>query len=337
MKRIKKVIALGIAVSTMLLTFSGCKMFEKTPEKIASTVLAKVGDKEITRGDVDKLLYSTLQQYKAEYGDNFEENDSVKEQLKSYRQQAVEALVEKEILYKIKEDKKYKIDEDEVKSEVNDTVKQIEESLSDGKTLDDYAKQYGYDSAKELKKEVKENKYLSKVKDKMVEKVTVSEDEVTKYYNDNKSSYEVKAGADVEQLAFTNSDTSEADAKAAKEIMNSDGSTLEDISKMDDYKDKVSYQNLGHVDYDSSSYEEAFLTALKSLQDGQVSDPISLSTGYQIIKASNIVTETYTKTLDEVHDEVKETALQSKQSKKYEKMIKKYKESVGVKTYDDRY
>lgn len=337
MKRIKKVIALGIAVSTMLLTFSGCKMFEKTPEKIASTVLAKVGDKEITRGDVDKLLYSTLQEYKAEYGDDFENNDSVKEQLKSYRQQVVEALVEKEILYRIKDDKKYKIDEDEVKTEVNDTVKQIEDSLSDGQSLDDYAKQCGYDSAKEFKKELKENKYLSKVKDKMVEKVTVSEDDITKYYNDNKSSYEVKAGADVEQLAFTNSDTSEADAKAAKSLMDSDGSTLEDISKMDDYKDKVSYQNLGHVDYDSSSYEESFLTALKALQDGQVSDPISLSTGYQIIKASNINTDTYTKTLDQVHDEVKETVLESKQSKKYSKIVKEYKESVGVKTYDNRY
>ena len=53
MKRIRKYISI-VLCSVAAISLIGCNMVEKTPEAIAKTVLAKVGDTEITRGDVDK-------------------------------------------------------------------------------------------------------------------------------------------------------------------------------------------------------------------------------------------------------------------------------------------
>lgn len=63
----------------MLFSLVGCNMIEKTQKAINATVLAKVGDEKITRGDVDKLIASTLSYYKEYYGNNFEDNEDLKD------------------------------------------------------------------------------------------------------------------------------------------------------------------------------------------------------------------------------------------------------------------
>ncbi len=54
MNKIKKVLAIAM-IGTLAFSVVGCKMIEKTPEAIQKTVLAKVGNDKITKGDLDKI------------------------------------------------------------------------------------------------------------------------------------------------------------------------------------------------------------------------------------------------------------------------------------------
>ena len=63
MKKVKTYISIAL-IGAMALSFTGCNMIKRTAASIGKTVLAEVGDKKITRADVDAELKTTLSQYK---------------------------------------------------------------------------------------------------------------------------------------------------------------------------------------------------------------------------------------------------------------------------------
>ena len=113
MKKVKTYISIAL-IGAMALSFTGCNMIKRTAASIGKTVLAEVGDKKITRADVDAELKSTLSQYKEQYGDDFEENSDLKDTLKSTRENVVDSLVEKEVLLKMAEKLELVPDEKEI-------------------------------------------------------------------------------------------------------------------------------------------------------------------------------------------------------------------------------
>ena len=99
LKRLKKIIATA-AVCALAISMMGCKMIEKTPEAIAKTVIAKVGDEKITKGDLESELEKAgvVQQLKSTYGEDYANNDQAKEQLKQIRQQYLTMLVNEKVM-----------------------------------------------------------------------------------------------------------------------------------------------------------------------------------------------------------------------------------------------
>ena len=78
MVKIKRLIATA-ALSIFAFSAVGCEMIQKTPEAIENTVLAKVGDIKITRGDVNEIADPYLQQYGSDYDTNPDLAEQVKE------------------------------------------------------------------------------------------------------------------------------------------------------------------------------------------------------------------------------------------------------------------
>ena len=131
-----------------------------------------------------------------------------------------------------------------------------------------------------LRLDHRRNKYL----DEYVEK-NLTDKEIEDYYNDNVYGdintqhvlVEVSSSEDDEKL-------SDEDAKKlAEEIITklNDGTSWETIQK--DYKDKITYEDLGYQAWDAS-LEESFLTALKEMEDNTYSEePVKTSYGYHVI------------------------------------------------------
>ncbi len=133
-----------------------------------------------------------------------------------------------------------------------------------------------------LKLDYRRNQYL----DDYVEK-NLTDTEIQKYYDDNVFGsintqhvlVEVKSSDDEDGNKLE-----DADAKAlAEEIITklNDGTSWETIQK--DYKDKITFEDLGYQSWDAS-LEESFMTALKDMEDNSYSqEPVKTSYGYHVI------------------------------------------------------
>lgn len=330
---IKKIMSVALA-GAMALSITGCNIIERTPESIGKTVLAKVDGDKITKADLDEEMKSTLEQYKSYYGDDFENNDSLKDTLKEARQNCLDYLVQEKVLMKAADDLGVMPSDDDIDQYLDEQVSKLKQYYNnDEDKFNQYLDSIGYtlDGVKDYYR----NQYIcNAAMEKLVEDAEASDDEVKAYYDQNVDSYKEQAGAYVTHVLFTG-DNAEANAKKAKQYADG-GKSLEEISKMDEFKDVCSYEDLGHKNFENSGLVTEFENAFKALPAGQVSEPVKTSYGWHIILNTKVNAEAYTPSFDEVKDTVKETVLNQKKQELYQDKIEEYKEKYNTKTYEDK-
>jgi len=159
-------------------------------------------------------------------------------------------------------------------------------------TMNQYSQYYGTKTEEETLKAMGFSTYdqlieyfkLDYLKNKYLEdyiKDEIDDKEIEKYYDEN-----VVGDINCEHVLVQVKDgglTDEEAKKLAKEIINkiNDGTSWEDIQK--EYKDQVTYENLGYQEW-NASLEKSFLDALKDMKDNSFSkDPVKTSYGYHVI------------------------------------------------------
>lgn len=171
-----------------------------------------------------------------------------------------------------------------------------------------------------------------RVEYEVTKNITVSDEEINTYYTTNIASYTTNPGAKFYHIVV---DTEEK-AKEVKDKLNS-GSKFEDLAK--EYGKDSSASNggyLGYIQYDNTYMDEAFMKVAKDLHEGQISNPVKTSDGWEIIKAQDVVKEAKVTPLDEVKDGIKTTLLSNKRSDEFNKKIEEWKKEKGFKLYEDK-
>ena len=118
-------------------------------------------------------------------------------------------------------------------------------------------------------------------------KKSLTDDEIQKFYdekvygdiNTQHMLVEVKASDEEDSDKLSDEDAK----KLAEEIITklNDGAKWEDVKE--EYKDKITFEDLGYQSWDAS-LEESFMTALKKLEDNSYStEPVKTSYGYHVI------------------------------------------------------
>lgn len=337
----------------MILSFAGCNIIEKTPEAIQKTVYAKVGKAKITKGDVDTALKQYLDQFKTTYGDNYEENATVKEQLTSYRKQQVEALVNNEVLYQSAADLGVTPTDEEIQTQVDERLAYYKQALGTDEAYATWLETNGF-NAETIVDFLKKNVVVSMVVDKVLEGIEVTDEEIQTEYDTNKdTTYTQKPGAAVTHLLFafekdaSGNAVEGADAAAlaraqearAKAVA---GATLSDLANSDAYKSYATYEDLGRVSFDGvsasgSSMVQEFTDGFKSLPANQLSEPIKTSFGYHIILNTAVYADAVVTPLDDtLKGTIKSTLLQKKQEAAYTAKLEELKKGITVKTYEDK-
>lgn len=336
MRKIKNIVV-AAAITTMAFSITGCKMIEKTPEAIQKTVLAKVGDEKITMADVNSEIQANIDYLIETYGEDYENtiDDTLKEQLKTLRTQVLEQLVDDKVLITKGTALEYIPSEEELATAIEEERANFVEAYGGEDGLKEALEYYGMT-------EEKFNSFLEnmvktdKVKEAMIKDVTVSDEEVEQYYNDNIDKYTTKPGANAKHILFE----TEEEAQAAKNKIDSGEATFDEIYA--EYEANASSetkplsQDLGYVENEQEGYDTDFLAGFKTLKEGEVSAPIKSSFGYHIVKVEGVQTEEKVTSLDEVKDTIKSTLLSEKQQETYDSTLEEWKEELNVKLYEDR-
>ena len=342
MKRIKKLIAVA-ALCTLAVSAMGCKMIEKTPEAIQKTVYAKVGDEKITKADMDEEMKATIDKLKLQYGDDYENNDQIKQQLKQMKLQYLNAMINEKLMLQNAASLGIEPSEDELNQKADEAVNQLKEQYSEDGQYDQILEANGFteDSFREYQKR---QAVVQQVYDAMLSDIEVTDEDAQIYYDENKDSQYVKgAGANASHILIAEKDSdgnidfdaslAKANEVKAKLDAGADFAELASEYGTDGTKDKGG--DLGFVEYNQANYDQDFLNGFKELSEGQISDPVKSQFGYHIIKATGLKDEVVTP-FEDVKDQIKQQLLQQKQSEAFEAKIKEWKEAAKVKTYEDR-
>ena len=313
MRKIKNIV-IAAAITTMAFSITGCKMIEKTPEAIQKTVLAKVGGDKITMADVNSELQADIDYLTETYGEDYENNidDSLKEQLKKARKQVLEQLVNDEVLITKGTELGYIPSDEELSTAIEEEKAKFTEAYGGEEGLKEALEYYGMSDEK-FDSFIENLVKTDKVKEAMIKDVTVSDEEIEQYYNDNIDKYTVKAGANAKHILFE----TEEEAQDAKNKIDSGETTFEDLySQYEANKSsgtKPLSEDLGYVENEQEGYDTDFLAGFKTLKEGEVSAPVKSSFGYHIIKVEGVQTEDKVTPLDDVKDSIKSTLLSEKQ------------------------
>lgn len=142
-------------------------------------------------------------------------------------------------------------------------------------------------------------------------KTLISDKDVEKYYNDN-----VYGDINTKHiLVKVDSSASDKDKKAAEDLVKeiisklNDGKSFDEVK--DEYKDKITYEELGYKSY-NANLESAYMDAMQKLDNNSYSkEPVKTSYGYHVIYR---IDQKDKPTLNDVKDEIIDSLVSEKQS-----------------------
>ncbi|AOR22337.1 peptidylprolyl isomerase [Clostridium taeniosporum] len=342
MNKIKKIVA-SVVVATLSFSIVGCKMIEKTPEAIKNTVLATVGKEKITQGDLDRDLKSITESLKQKYGEDYKENADVKDQLKQLKTQYLNAIVNEKVILAKSSELNLRPSDEEVNKEVDETVNYYKNAYKTEEEYKAFLEQNEF-TEDEFKEYQKNQAIVRYVYNDMVKDVEVTDDDIQKYYDGNKDTQFTTKGE-------INFDKSLQDAKDIKSQLDG-GADFAQLAKekSQDPGTKDNGGSLGFIEYSSTKYVKEFMDGVKSLKEGEISEPIKSQFGYHIIKVTGVKDngaevshiliadrgEGKVTPLEDVKEDIRGQLLQTKKSKAFNEKIEEWKKDIGVKIYDKK-
>ncbi len=321
----------AVLMSTFVLSMAGCKMIQKTPEAIKKTTVAKIGDDKITLGEVDEKLSTIIEQIKAQYGDKYTENTEAMSVLEQQRKQALDSLVNDKVMLKKAEELKLVPTKEELDKEIDAKITEIKKMYETEEKFNEALKTANFTNDT-LRSYLKDQIIIQKTTDNMFKDITVTDEDIEKYYNDNKAQYTTKPGANISHILVK----TEEEAKKVKAEYDK-GAKFEDLAaKYGTDGTKSTGGSLGFISYDTTQYDADFMKAAKDLKEGEVSGPVKTQFGYHLIKVDGIVKEEKTKELKDVKEEIKQTVETNKKNDIYTKTLDQWKKDLKVTTYEDK-
>lgn len=221
--------------------------------------------------------------------------------------------------------------DDEVTSQAENYYKAYEQYYKMSK--EDFLKQNGFNTEKKFLEYLKLNNRRTKYVKEYTEK-EVTDKEIDKYYED-----EVYGDINTKHmLVKVDSSASDDDKKEAenlaKEIISKldEGKTFDEVKE--EYKDKITYEELGYKSY-NAALEEAYKNEMKNLKDGEYSkEPVKTSYGYHIVYR---IDQKEKPALEDIKDQIKEEIADEKISNDknlYYVVLDKMRENANLKFED---
>ena len=335
--KVKKIVSILV---TSLFVFSASGCIAKTEAGKENTVVAKVGEEKIRLIDVKKQMKSNEDLIKQQYGDLTSQD--AKKALESSYVNMLERVAEWKLLNIVAKENYESIipNLDNIEAEVEKQVNITKEMYfdNDDTKFKEGLESMGYtlDSLKDsYREDIRYSTDLviaGRVEYEVTKNITVSEEEIKSYYTTNVASYTTNPGAKLYHIVV---DTEE-NAKEIRKKLKKDAK-FEDLAKEHNKDGSENYGGLlGYIEYDSTSFDEAFMKVAKELHGGQISQPVKTANGWEIIKAEDVVKDTKVTPVEEVKDSIKERLLANKRSSEFATKLAKWKEEKGFKLYESK-
>lgn len=350
-KLTKKIIATNIMILSCI-TMLGCNAKKEYSKRIDEKV-AVIQKEDITLDNVDMMLGDYIDNLKEKYGDDFEKgiNEALKsddmdkknnaqedkKELIKRRNDFLGDMITTEVMYLKAIESGITMD-DKIKESSELFINNMVDLNQDSNLDLDYVKSYF--QKKYLAIEQEANIYKS---------ITVSDEEINKYYEDNKSDYQKYAGYDIKELFFPikNGDKDSANNLAMDTFFemssgnpnkSTDFITVYEsaLDKKDDYsKDGKIVAQENTINLKNPNRSALYLEYLEGTTVGSFTSPIVTDEGYYIPYIENIRRVDDVKTIDDVKDNIIAEIKYDKRIEVTNQAKEQYMKDFKVKEYRD--
>jgi foldase protein PrsA len=329
-KNIKKILSL-ISAGVLVFSLTSCSLIEKTPEAIAKTVVAKVNGEKITKADLDAEMVPVLNQITAQYGADYATTADGISLIKTQKLSMLDELITNKLLAQKAVELKLMPTDAELAKDVDTKFADIKKAYTDDATWQSALTQSGLTEVT-LKAYIKVQTINSAVAEYMVKDVTVTDAEITAYYQQHPLEYTTKTNT-ITLSHILVADKTAAEALKKQLDAGADFAKLAKANNTDGTKDAGG--SLGTINQNDTSYDATFMAAALKLKKGETSSVIQTSYGYHIIRVTD--RKDYpVKPLSEVKDTIKATVLDNSKQAKYTDTLTKWKSAATITKYEDR-
>jgi foldase protein PrsA len=290
---------------------------------VPTGAIAVVGDQTITQEQFDEIWAQAKSQYAATEGaptfpkEGSPEYDQLKASIINY-------LVQNAVM--TQEAAKMKVTVSA--KDMDARVKQITEQVGGQKKLDKLLKEQGVTMA-QLKEQLKAQMLQEAVKAKVDAKVTVTDAEAQKYFDDpdNKSQFVVPDQVTARHVLVK----TKAEAEKVKALLEADNTDAGWKKVAAEYStdpgSKDTGGNLGS--FDKSRMVEPFADAAFALETNEISDPVKTQYGWHVIEVTG-KTPGSNQTFEEAKETIIQTLKYQAASTNWDKWLKNAQEALGI-------
>jgi foldase protein PrsA len=314
--RSKLIPLLLLALATALVAAAcGSESDERT---VPSGAIALVGEQEVPKADLDRLIEQTKSNYEAQQQDFPETGTPAYENIKST---LVRSLVQQAQWEQAGADMGLKVSDDEIDKQLEELKKQYFKG-DDDKYQAELEKQ-GL-TEEQLREQIKAKLLSDKIYAAVTKKATVSEQEIKAYYEKNKAQYEQPESREVRHILVKKKEL--ADEISAKLKNGADFAKLAERYS----EDTASAAEGGKFTAYKGKTVAPFDKFVFAADTGDLSKPIKTEFGWHVIEVLEDVKPPSAQPLDEVRDSINSTLLQEEQNKALQAWVAETKEKYDV-------
>lgn len=353
MTRFRKVATALTAVLSLNL-LAGCGLVVKTDEAIEreeaehrGIILVEGDGIKVTLGEVEDEYEALYQSWLAQYGE--EAMETLAPQLENQKIQIMDNKMRTQIMQRKADALNIPTESAEMNKEAEEIIAENIKSAGDQEKFDELLETNGF-TLETYRAEVMKGLRLEKLLDQSTADVTVSDAEVTEYFEENKDKeFTEVPGATIYHIFFGEPDdaAAEAAAKEAKAKLDG-GAEFADIAK--EYgKDSSATSGgfLGNYPFDTQDLGADFMAEVEKLNEGEISQPVKTSFGWHIIYVTDVIREERVQTLDEVvtaddgtsrtlMEKIRETLLSDRKDERIAELLDEWEAEFNVKRFPER-
>lgn len=279
-------------------------------------VAARVNGQAVMLSDLD----SQVEQLKKQYPQMFSGSDA-EGRILDFKQRLLENLVNQALVEQAAKDKGIEISDADIQKQVD----QLKSGFKDQAAFEQALKSAGM-SVDQLKSQIKNQLVTQKLVETLAASQKVSDADIKKYYDSNKSQFYSKAARRSSHILFKSNDK----ATATKVLKDLNDGTIGFSAAAKKYSiDTASASKGGDLGWPSTAYLPEFQAALDKLKKYEISELVRSSAGWHII----LVTDERAgkqQSLSEATAQIKQIIIQQRRSDAYQQFLNELRKKAKI-------
>lgn len=249
--------------------------------------------------------------------------DQCKQEYDSLKQQVMQFLISAEWIEQEADARDIDITDEEVQKQFEDQKKQ---SFPNDKDYQEFLKTSGQ-TEEDLLFRVKLDVLSNKVREKIIEgKGDVSDDDIEKYYNENKERFAQPERRDL-AVVLTKTEAKANEAKAALD----GGQSFKDVAKKFSIDEASKTQGGKLPGVAKGQQEKAFDDAIFAAEKGELTGPVKTQFGWYVFEVTKITPESQ-QSLEEAKETIKNLLKSEREQKALDDFVKDFREKYKDET-----